>query len=190
MPTQDDQETIKFICNNTGKNNFEPKLEDLKQVVKPSETNLKWFINYILTKRISVQYQKQQHIYIDLVRQLGVPDSVSRTIKQAVEIFKKCMLVDEVEFNKVANKPVDNQQRSMLKQYLAALGSFIGAITLAYNTPIKRQDLDLKQLLLQGFFHEQRKIVVIFVCKILREAHRSTVFKISNPWMNSLFQII
>jgi hypothetical protein len=25
------------------------------------------------------------------------------------------MLVDEVEFNKVANKPVDNQQRSMLK---------------------------------------------------------------------------
>lgn len=44
-----------------------------------------------------------------------MPDSVSRTIKQAVEIFKKCMLVDEVEFNKVANKPVDNQQRSMLK---------------------------------------------------------------------------
>lgn len=81
----------------------------MKQVVRPSEVNLKWFINYILTKRISVQYQKQQHIYIDLVRQLGIPDSVSRTIKQAVEIFKKCMLVDEVEFNKVANKPVDNQ---------------------------------------------------------------------------------
>jgi len=60
MPTQDDQETIKFICNNTGKNNFEPKLEDLKQVVvRSNDTNLKWFINYILTKRISVQYQKQ-----------------------------------------------------------------------------------------------------------------------------------
>ena len=88
------------------------------------------------------------------MRQLGIPDSVSRTIKHAVEIFKKCMLVDEVEFNKVANKPVDNQQRSMLKQYLAALGSFIGAITLAYNNPIKRTDLDLKQLLLQGYFHE------------------------------------
>lgn len=100
------------------------------------------------------------------------------------------MLVDEVEFNKVANKPVDNQQRSMLKQYLAALGSFIGAITLAYNTPIKRSDLDLKQLLLQGYFHEQRKIIIIFVCKILREAYKSTVFKISNPWMNSLLQII
>lgn len=55
MPTQDDQETIKFICNNTGKNNFEPKLEDLKQVVvRSNDTNLKWFINYILTKRISV----------------------------------------------------------------------------------------------------------------------------------------
>lgn len=108
LPTQTDYENIKFICNNTGKNNFEPKLEDLKQVVRPSEVNLKWFIDYILTKRISVQYQKQQHIYIDFVRQLGIPDSVSRTIKQAVEIFKKCMLVDEVEFNKVANKPVDN----------------------------------------------------------------------------------
>ena len=100
------------------------------------------------------------------------------------------MLVDEPEFNKVANKPVDNQQRSMLKQYLAALGSFIGAITLAYNTPIKRTDLDIKQLLLQGYFHEQRKIIIVFVCKILREAHRSTIFKIANPWINSLLQII
>ena len=54
LPTQDAQETIKFICNNTGKLNFEPKMEDLKQVVKPSEVNLKWFINLILTKRISV----------------------------------------------------------------------------------------------------------------------------------------
>ena len=54
------------------------------------------------------------------------------------------MLVDEVEFNKVANKPVDNQQKSMLKQYLAALGSFIGALTLANNTPISRNELDLK----------------------------------------------
>jgi len=61
---------------------------------------------------------------------------------------------------------------------------------LAYNTPIKRSDLDLKQLLQQGFFHEQRKIIIIFICKILKEAHRSTVFKISNPWMNSLLQII
>lgn len=65
-----------------------------------------------------MQYQKQQHIYIDLVRQLGIPDTVSRTVRQAVEIFKKCMLVDEPELAKVVHKPPEHPQRSMLKQYL------------------------------------------------------------------------
>ena len=74
----------------------------------------------------------------------------------------------------------------MLKQYLAALGSFIGALTLANNTPISRNELDLKQILLHCFFHEQRKIIVTFVCKILKEANKSTVFKTANPWINSL----
>jgi hypothetical protein len=33
--------------------------------------------------------------YIDMIKQIGNKDSVSMTIAQIVEIFKKCLLIDE-----------------------------------------------------------------------------------------------
>ena len=51
-PNETIQEQIKFICNNTGKNNFAQKLEDLKQLIGFNIINLNWLIHYILTKRI------------------------------------------------------------------------------------------------------------------------------------------
>lgn len=65
------------------------------------------------------------------------------------------MLIDEEEFNKVANKGGGtSQQSSAVKQYLIVLGQFIGSLTLAKNRPIKSTELDLKQLLIQGYQHE------------------------------------
>jgi len=64
------EDQIRIICNNTGKGNFKQKIEDLKKyvvkkVVKAgdeakegdektdnAEENLRWFIQYILTKRL------------------------------------------------------------------------------------------------------------------------------------------
>ena len=48
--------------------------------MREKDINLTWFINYILTKRISGQQQTLHHIYIDLIRQLGHKDSVAKTI--------------------------------------------------------------------------------------------------------------
>ena len=175
QPSQDAIDSIKLKCNNTGKNNFKQKLEELKELVtvKPqsassrnksandeqteeqkaeANTNLNWFINYILTKRISGQNQTLHGIYIDLIRMLGQKDCVPKTIAQAYEIFQRCMLIDEDEFNKVANKVGGTvQQASAVKQYLVVLGQFIGSLTLAKNRPIKANELDLKQLLIQGY---------------------------------------
>jgi len=58
---------------------------------------------------------------------------------QASLIFKKCMLIDEDEFNKCSN-----QGGSMLKSYVASLGSFLGNLTIAKNEPIRASHLDLK----------------------------------------------
>jgi len=44
------------------------------------DINLTWFINYILTKRISGQNQTLYSIYIELIRNIGHPDAISRTI--------------------------------------------------------------------------------------------------------------
>ena len=52
-PSIEIQEKIKFICNNTGKNNLNQKLEELKGYIGTADhSNLNWFINFVLTKRI------------------------------------------------------------------------------------------------------------------------------------------
>jgi len=56
------------------------------------------------------------------------------------------MLIDEDEFTKCSNNGA-----SMLKSYVASLGSFIGSMTLAKNEPIRTSHLDLKQILVEGF---------------------------------------
>ena len=176
QPSQEAIDSIKLKCNNTGKNNFKQKLEELKELVtikalsssarnnvrKEEEQteeqkaeitiNLNWFINYILTKRISGQNQTLHHIYISLIRELGQKECVAKTIVQAFQIFQRCMLIDEEEFNKVASKVGGTvQQASAIKQYLATLGSFLGSLTLAKNRPIHAKEMDLKQVLIQGY---------------------------------------
>lgn len=43
-------------------------------------------------------------MYIDMIKQIGHKESVSMTIAQIVEIFKKCMLVNEDLLNKVVSR--------------------------------------------------------------------------------------
>ena len=96
-PPPEAQEQIKFICNNTGKNNFATKLEELKALInnQNSSLNLNWFIQYILTKRISQQTTNLHPIYIDMIKQLNPKESIGLTLGQSVVLFKKCMLLDE-----------------------------------------------------------------------------------------------
>ena len=71
------------------------------------------------------------------------------------------------------------------------LGQFLGSLTLAKNRPIHSKELDLKQLLLQGYQHESRRSIIAFVCRIVKEANKSLIFcKVSNPWINGILQIM
>lgn len=58
---------------------------------------------------------------------------------------------------------------SFIKQYLINLGQFVGLLTVANNRPIYAKELDIKQLLVEGFTSEKMKYVVTFVCRILKE---------------------
>lgn len=83
------EDQMRIICNNTGKSNFKEKVEDLKKFVVQkapqvdkdgneiidkksanAKDNLKWFIHYILTKRLGQQSVSLQSIYIEMIRQL------------------------------------------------------------------------------------------------------------------------
>ena len=71
------------------------------------------------------------------------------TIVAAIECFKKCMIIDEEQFSKVAQRA--SNYGSLIKPYLINLGQFLGGLTVASNRPILAKDLDFKQLLIEGF---------------------------------------
>jgi hypothetical protein len=54
------------------------------------------------------------HIFIDLIRQLGFKQGVQRTVKLGIEIFQRCLLIQEEELNKVVSRP-PGQQASLIK---------------------------------------------------------------------------
>ena len=84
------EDQIRSICNHTGRGNFKQKIEDLKKFVikKPPKMgedgrevvdeksakagdHLRWFIHYILTKRLGAQSVALQNIYVEMIRELN-----------------------------------------------------------------------------------------------------------------------
>jgi hypothetical protein len=120
---------------------------------------------------------------------LGQKDSISQAISLILEIFRKCMLVNEEKFNQVSSARVQ-AQGSQIKTYLASLGSFLGLLTVANNRPIYAKELDLKQLLIEAFTSDKMKYVVVFVSRILKECKSSTIFKHNNPWVKANLEIL
>lgn len=99
------------------------------------------------------------------------------------------MLIDEDVLNQVISR-APGSQSSLIKLYLMNLGQFVGSLTLANNRPILSRELDIKHLLLQGFQVDNKKLVITFVCRILKEAAKSQIFKVNNPWIHSILQIL
>lgn len=66
------------------------------------DVNMHWFVNYILTKRISNQNTAFVNFYVDFICGMGNRKMcVSYTLKQAVGIFKRFMLINEEQYAKV-----------------------------------------------------------------------------------------
>lgn len=155
MPGSNLVEELRLLCNQTGKGNFPQKLEELKGIINRNPTvNMPYMINYFITKRLPQATQNNSGAFItysvDFIRQIGIKDSVSMAIQAVVDIFRKCMLINEDLLNQVVNRGAGGQG-SLIKQYLTLLGNFLGLLTVANNRPIYAKELDVKQLLVEGF---------------------------------------
>jgi uncharacterized protein YjgD (DUF1641 family) len=96
----------------------------------PNKTNLAWFIQHILTKRLSSQSsQNVLGFFHELIKGAGGKEGVEMTLWQGLEIFKKCLLIDEDQLLKVLNRAPSQTQ--VIKNYLKELGQFLGGMTIA-----------------------------------------------------------
>lgn len=181
-------EEVRNFLNTTAKNNFQQKMEELRTLINQNpQVNFNYFVHQILLKKMNVAPAILQ-IYIDAIKQIGIKDSISITISVILDLFRKCMLINEDMLNQVlSSRP---QGISVIKQYLISIGTFLGQLTVANNRPIYAKELDIKQLLVEGFTSEKMKYVVTFVCRILKECQKSTIFKNQNPWVKANLDIL
>lgn len=99
-----------------GRNNYAVKIEELKAVINNGnkDQNYYWFIQFIITKRLSQTSTSTVTYFIDFIKHLNPKESIPLTLACALDLFKKCMLVDEDQFAKISQKSTGNPFKTFL----------------------------------------------------------------------------
>ncbi|KAI7904539.1 uncharacterized protein BX663DRAFT_431376 [Cokeromyces recurvatus] len=169
------QGKILFILNNVASNNFETKVAEMKEYLR--ETLYQWFSHYLVVKRVSVELNYHS-LYLDLLKALNSP-LLDRHIMCDTLVNIHFLLNSD-------NTLTSSSDRSLLKN----LGAWLGGMTLARNKPITQKYIQFKELLLEGYYNKRLIVVIPFVCKILEQGKRNTVFVPPNPWLMAILKLL
>ena len=170
---------VHMVFNNVSHSNLEAKVKDIAPLLH--KEHFGWFANYLVVKRISTQ-PNFHSLYLAFLEKLGGDDTHQMLLKCVI----RAVFHNIAKLLKSPKITTSTSERSLLKN----LGSWLGQITLSKNRPILQRQLDVKELLYQGY--ESGRLIAIcpFVAKILEGAKSSTVFRPPNPWLMSLMAVL
>ncbi|KAI5307659.1 hypothetical protein KEM55_007732, partial [Ascosphaera atra] len=174
-PGEEVHDKILFILNNVSEQNIEDKLKDLKTILL--DEHHQWFASYLVEERARVQPNFQQ-LYLYLL-----------------DLLDNKMLWAEVlrETYASAVKLLNNEatmHNSTDRNYLKNLGSWLGALTIARDKPVKHKNIYFRDLLVEAFDTQRLIVAIPFTCKVLVQARKSTVFKPPNPWLMDILALL
>ncbi|KAI9272225.1 CCR4-Not complex component, Not1-domain-containing protein [Helicostylum pulchrum] len=174
-PNEATQDKILFIINNVALNNLEIKSTDLKDYLK--QPAYQWFSNYLVVKRASIE-PNYHDLYLLLLRSFN-----SELLYQHVlrETFANIKILLNSE-----NTVSSSTERTLLKN----LGAWLGGMTLAQNKPIKQKYISFKELLLEGYDTNRLIVIIPFVCKVLEQGTKNSVFIPPNPWVMAILKLL
>ncbi|KAI7872984.1 CCR4-Not complex component, Not1-domain-containing protein [Spinellus fusiger] len=175
IPPEATQDKILFIINNLARNNLENKTTDLLGIL--NESAYQWFSNYLVVKRTSIEpnYHELYLLLLDAVESKLLNQHVLRETYANIQILMN------------SEKTVSSSsERSLLKN----LGAWLGGMTLAKDRPIKHKNIAFKELLLEGYDNNRLIVVIPFVCKVLEQCNKSSVFKPPNPWLMAILKLL
>lgn len=177
QPNEGIQDKVHFIFNNISATNFEVKAADLKQAIQ-NDFN-PWLAQYLVMKRVSIE-PNFHHLYSDFLKAVAIPELSKLVLDETYRNIKVLLRSDK--------GPANFSDRSLLKN----LGHWLGIQTLGNNKPILYKDLEVKSLIIEGFFKGQQELlyVVPFVAKILEACAKSRVFKPPNPWLMATMSVM
>ncbi|TAQ87177.1 hypothetical protein B7494_g4489 [Chlorociboria aeruginascens] len=174
-PNEDTQEKVLFVLNNITESNLESKFAELKDVIE--ERHQQWFANRLVEERAKMQ-PNFHFLYLELVRLFGNKKLWSEVLRETY-----------VSVIRLLN--AESTMQSMPERvYLKNLGGWLGSLTLARDKPVKHRNIAFKSLLLEAFDTQRLIMVIPFVCKVLIEGAKSTVFRPPNPWLMDIIHLL
>ncbi|KAI6083663.1 Not1-domain-containing protein [Hypoxylon rubiginosum] len=174
-PVVDVQDRVQFGLNNLTSTSLQTTYREIHEVL--DERHQQWFASHLVEERAKMQPNYHQ-VYLDLVGLFRNSDLWSEVLRQTYVSVAR-MLNSE-----------STLQNSSDRTHLKYLGAWLGLLTIARDQPIKHKNIAFKQLLIEA--HDTKRLVVVvpFVCKVLIQAAKSTIFRPPNPWLMDIIHLL
>ncbi|KAJ1828009.1 CCR4-NOT core subunit cdc39, partial [Coemansia sp. RSA 2599] len=174
-PPEDAKDKIQFAVNNLAPNNLEEKTREVDKLLLPR--HFVWFSQDIVVKRAS-QEPNYHSLYLQFVEALDRPLLLKFILRETLVSISRLLNAESTISS------------SSDRGYLKNLGAWLGGITLARDQPILRENVSFKDLLCEGFAANRLLVAIPFVCKVVEQAARSSVFHPPNPWLMSIMRVL
>ncbi|ORY62659.1 CCR4-Not complex component, Not1-domain-containing protein [Pseudomassariella vexata] len=174
-PTVEHQDTIQFKLNNLTAARLQSTFGEIKAIF--DQRYHQWFASHLVEERAKMQPNYHQ-VYLDFVKLFQDKALLAEVLRQTY-ISTARMLNAE-----------STMQNSTERTHLKHLGAWLGLLTIARDQPIKHRNIAFKQLLIEG--HDTKRLIVVipFVCKVLLQGVRSTVYRPPNPWLMDIVRLL
>ncbi|KAI0021775.1 CCR4-Not complex component, Not1-domain-containing protein [Xylariomycetidae sp. FL0641] len=174
-PVVDIQDKVQFCLNNLTATSLQTTFKDIYEVLE--EQHQQWFASHLVEERAKMQPNYHQ-VYLDLVKLFQHQGLWSEVLRQTYINVARMLNAESTMRN------------STDRTHLKYLGAWLGLLTIARDQPIKHKDIAFKQLLLEAHDTQRLMVVVPFVCKVLIQAAKSTIFRPPNPWLMDIIQLL
>lgn len=172
----DFNEKMNVIFLKLSNSNIVEKAMEIKFLIT-NELILKYFSNYLIAKRVCLE-KDRLFIFYDLVNLMDLKLLFSQMTKDTITIARKLISSDDLS--------KDQNQKIVLKN----LGTWLGLITLNRNRPILNKEINLKELLVEGYQNGKLLVFISFVTRILEGSIKSKVFHQKNPYILGLLNLL
>ena len=173
-PSSDVTTQVSFLLNNITSDNVDTKAGEISNIL--TQDHHAW-LGFKVVER-ATHMPNLHTTYHRLLRLLNYKQLDNYVLHFA--IVRVCLLVGNQRIL------TNTQDRSILRM----LGTWVGLLTLGVNRPVLQREIDLKELLYQGYETGRLMPICSFVCKILEGCKGSVIFKFPNPWFMSLFGLL
>ncbi|KAI1175215.1 Not1-domain-containing protein [Nemania sp. FL0916] len=174
-PVMEIQDKIQFGLNNLTTTSLQATFREIYEIM--DERHQQWFASHLVEERAKMQPNYHQ-VYLDLVKLFQQRDLWSEVLRQTYISVARMLNAEST------------MQNSTDRTHLKYLGAWLGLLTLARDQPIKHKNIAFKQLLIEA--HDTKRLVVVvpFVCKVLIQASKSSIFRPPNPWLMDIIHLL